>query len=89
MSGLYAAEFFRRRRRVHAVHAGLVQAFEFFCGGDVGEDHELLDQPVAVEPRAGRDAGYLALVVQGHLALRQVQVERAARGACLEQSAVG
>ncbi len=39
-------------RGMHAVHAGQVAAFQFLGGADIGEDHELLDQPVAVEPRA-------------------------------------
>ena len=48
-------ELLLRRRRVDAVHAGLVQPLQFLRRGDVGQHHELLDQPVAVEPRARRD----------------------------------
>ena len=82
-------ELLLRRRRVHAVHAGLVQPFQFLRRGDVGQDHELLDQPVAVEPRPRCDAGHLAVPVQHHLALRQVEIERAARGAGREQGTEG
>ena len=78
-------ELLLRRRGVHAIHHRLVQAFQFLGGRDVGEDHELLDQPVAVEARPWRDAAHDALVVQHDTALRQVEIERAARGAGGEQ----
>ncbi len=41
-----------RRRGVDPVHAGHVQPLQLLGGGHVGQHHELLDQPVAVEPRA-------------------------------------
>ena len=78
-------ELLLRRRGVHAIHHRLVQALQFLGGRDVGEDHELLDQPVAVEARPWRDAAHDALVVQHDTALRQVEIERAARGAGGEQ----
>ncbi len=56
---------------------------------DVGQHHELLDQPVAVEARARRDGGDPALLVQHHLALGQIEIERAARRARREQRAEG
>ena len=80
-------ELFVGRRRVHAIHHRLVQAFQFLGGGDVGEHHELLDQPMAVEPRPRRDAAHHAVAVDHHRALRQVEIERAARGAGGEQGA--
>ena len=51
-------ELFVRRRRVDAIHRRLVQPLQFLRGGDVGEHHEFLDQPMAVEPRPRRDAGH-------------------------------
>ena len=45
-------QFFFRRRRMHPVHAGAVQALELLGGGHVGQHHELLDQLVAVQARA-------------------------------------
>ena len=78
-------EFFIGRRRVHAIHHRLVQALQFLRGRDVGQDHELLDQPVAVEARPRCDAAHDAVVVQHDPALRQVEIERAARSAGGEQ----
>ena len=83
--GAKRREFVLRRRGVPAIHHRLVQAFQFLGGRNVGEDHELLDQPVAVEARPWRDAAYDALVVQHDTALRQVEIERAARGTGGEQ----
>ena len=77
------------RRRVHAVHRRLVAALQFLRRGDVGQDHEFLDQPVAVETRARRDAAHAAVAVEHDAAFRQVEVERAARGAGGEQRAEG
>ena len=70
-----------------AVHAGLVQPFQLLGGGDVGQHHELLDQPVAVESRAGRNRRHPPGVVQHDAALRQVEVERAAGVAGGQQGA--
>ncbi len=72
---------------VHAIHRRLVTALEFLRGGDVGQNHEFLDQPVAVETRPGRHAAHDAVAVEDDAALRQVEVERAARGAGGEQRA--
>ncbi len=60
---------------------------EFLGGGDVGEDHELLDQPMAVQPRPWRDAAHHAIAVDHHAALRQVEIERAARRSGGQQGA--
>ena len=54
-------------------------------GGDVGEDHELLDQPMRVESLRPADAGELSLGIDHQLAFGQVQVERIALGALLPE----
>ena len=76
-----------RGRGVDPVHAGLAQPLQLLGRGDVGQHHEFLDQPVAVEARARRDLSDLAVLVQHHLALRQVEIERAARRPGGEQGA--
>ena len=48
-------------------------------GGDVGEDHELLDQPVRVEPLPEREGFDRAVVGQHDPAFWQVEIERLAR----------
>ena len=45
-----------RRLVVDAVHERRLPGFERLRGGDIGEDHELLDQPVGVEPLRHHDA---------------------------------
>ena len=72
---------------MHAIHRRLVQPFQFLGRGDVRQHHEFLDQPMAVEPRARRDAEHPSGVVEHHLPLRQIEIERAARGAGREQRA--
>ena len=52
--GAQAFELLVARRRVDAVHAGLVQPLQLLGGADVRQHHELLDQPVAVEARTRR-----------------------------------
>ena len=74
---------------MHAVHARLLQPLQFFGGGHVRQHHELFDQPVAIQARARRDVGHASLVVQHHLALRDVQIERAALVPRGEQRAEG
>ena len=68
----------RVRRGMDAVHAGRAPGFERFRRGDVGGDHEFLDQAVRIEPLARADLGHLA-VGDPHLVLGQVEIEGAAR----------
>ena len=48
-------------------------------GGDVGEDHEVLDQPVGVEALAEGDGKHLAVVGEDDAALGEVEVQRLAQ----------
>ena len=52
-------------------------------GGDVGEDHEVLDQPVGVEALAEGDGKHLAVVGEDDAALGEVEVQRLAQVARL------
>ena len=72
---------------MNTVDAGLVQPLEFLCCTNVRQHHELFDEAVAVEPGAGRDGGDVALFVQHHLPLGQIEVERAARDTGGQQGA--
>ena len=61
------------------VHAGRVPGFQRARRGDVGRDHQLLDQPVAVVARRVADACHRAVVRKRDRAFRQLEIERAAR----------
>ena len=53
--------------------------FQLLGGGDIGEDHEFLDQPVAVEPGARDDGNRAPVAVEHDLVLGQVELQRATR----------
>ena len=86
--GPQCGELFVRWRGVNAIHARTLQPLEFFSGGDVGQDHEFFDQPVAIEshPRAN---GFDAAVSQNDLPLRYLEIERTTRLSGSEQGAIG
>ena len=65
-------------RRMHAVGARTLQPLQLFRGRHVGQDHEFLDQPVAVEALPWPDRLDPA-IKQEHLPLRQIKIERAPR----------
>ena len=56
-------------------HAGLGQPGRHRL---VGREHELLDEPHAVQPLGGHDAGHLPRGAEHELGLREVEVERPA-----------
>ena len=60
-----------------AVHAGLTPRLEFLRGGDVRQDHELLDQPMAVEPGHAGNRDGLLFGVEHDTILVDVETERA------------
>ena len=64
---------------------GARRRLERLGGGDVGGDHEFLDQPVAHQPGPWLDLGDLAVGVEHDLAFRQIEVDRAALLARPEQ----
>ena len=65
-----------RRRFVDAVHDGGLLRLQRLCGGDVGGDHVILDQPVRVEPLARGDREDAPLLVEHDPPLGQVEIER-------------
>ncbi len=64
------------RRFVDAVHDRRLLRLQRAGGGDVGGDHEVLDQAVRLEPVARGDRGDAALLVEHHAALGNVELER-------------
>ncbi len=72
-------QLFRVGLVMHAVEAGLTPRFELLGGGDVGEDHEFFDQPVAVEPGARDDRDRAPVAVEHDPVLGEVERQRAAR----------
>ncbi len=64
---------------VHAIDQRRLLAFQRLGCGNVGEDHELLDQPCAHRAASGRHTVDRAVLLQQQLALGQVEIERAAR----------
>ena len=74
-------DLLRRRLVVHAVDQRRARALQRLGRRDVGEDHELLDQPVRVEPRRDDHAIDGAVGLEQDLALGQIEIERLALGA--------
>src|SRR5262249_32721209 len=68
-------ELFRLRRIVNAVHAGLAACLEFLCSGDVRQDHELLDESMAVESVFARDRDGPSLGVADNPILVEIELE--------------
>ena len=55
-----------------------MRGFERLGGGDIGEDHELLDQPMRVEPLRPAHVLEAPFGIENKLALGQIEVERIA-----------
>ena len=72
-----------------AIHRRLVQPLQFLRRGDVCQDHEFLDQPMAVETRARFDRGDPPVAIEHDPAFGQVKVQRAACRPCRQQGAEG
>ena len=69
-------ELLQRRLVMDAVDERRVRPLQRLGGRDIGEDHELLDQPMRVEPRR-RDHPVDGVVGLEHdLALGQIEIER-------------
>ena len=83
------ADLLRARRVMGAVDQRRLRRLQRLGGGDVGEDHEFLDQPVRLEPLRPAHADELALGVEDELALGQFEVERIALGAFELERAMG
>ena len=80
-------QFLAARRLVDAIHDRRLLRLQRPGGRDVGGDHEVLDQPVRVEPIARRDRRDAPLLVEHHPALGDVELQRLALVAGREQGA--
>ena len=69
-------ELLDARRVMRAVEKRRMRRFQRLGGGDIGEDHEFLDQTMRLEPLRPSDAGEPPLLVEDQLALGQVEIER-------------
>lgn len=69
-------------------HGGMLEG-ERLGRGNIGLDHELFDQPVCLEPLGNDDAGYPAVSIELHLALRQIEQQRFAAVAGNRQGGIG
>ena len=74
---------------VDAVHAGPAGLLQALGGGDVGGDHELLDQAMRIEALLALDRDRAAGVVEPDRGLGQIEVEGAAAAAGVEQGREG
>ena len=82
-----AASFSRARLVMGAVDELLAVLLERLGRRHIGEDHELLDQAVRLQPLRDHDAVEGAVWLEQDLALGQVEIERrAALRACLATS---
>ena len=84
---LQRLELLAARRLVDAVHDRRLLRLERARRSDVGGDHEILDQPVRIEPLARRDGFDPSLLVEHDLPLGKVELERLALVARGEQCA--
>ena len=71
-------DLLRRGLVVHAIDQRHARALQRLGRRHVGEDHELLDQPVRVEPLRHDDAVDRAVGLEQDLALGQIEIERLA-----------
>ena len=71
-----ACDLLHPRLVVHAIDQGRTRAFQRLGGSDIGEDHELLDQPVRLQS-FGRDHAIDGAVgFEQNFAFRQIEIER-------------
>ncbi len=78
-----------RRLVMHAVDQRHARFFQRLGGGDIGEDHELLDQPMRFQPLGADDAIDGAVGLEQDLALGQIEIERLTLIARARQRFVG
>ena len=71
-------ELLDARRVVGAIKQRGMRGFERLGGGDIGEDHELLDQPMRLEPLRPPHVLEPPFGIENELALGQIEIERIA-----------
>ncbi len=83
------SELLLRRAVVDAIDQRRSLRLQGLGRGDIGGDHELLDQAMGVEPGRARHAPHAALVVEQDLPFRQIEVERPPLGAREHEARIG
>ena len=71
-------ELLHARRVMGAIEQRRMRGFERLGGGDIGEDHEFLDQPMRIEPLRPAHVLEPPFAVENELALGQIEIERVA-----------
>ena len=74
---------------VHAVDQGTARFLQRLGGGDIGEDHVFLDQPIGLQPLRNDHAVDGVVVLEQDFALRQIEIERLPLGARALERFVG
>src|SRR6516164_440360 len=74
---------------VHTIDQGCAFSFQLLRRGHIRCDHKLLDQTMSVKPGRGNDAAHTPPSIELDLALRQIEIERRAAGACPSEAAIG
>ncbi len=74
---------------MHAIDKRRARLFQGLGGGHVGEDHELLDEAVGIEPVGHDDAVDGPVRPEKDLALGEVEVEWPTLLACAPERCVG
>ena len=71
-------ELLGARRIMGAIEQRRMRGFQQLRGGDIGEDHELFDQPMRFEPLGPPHVLQPSLGIENKLALRQIEIQRIA-----------
>src|SRR5271165_932962 len=65
-------------RVMSAIDQRRMRGLQSFGGGDIGENHEFLNQPMRLQPLRPTHARQASLIVENEFALRQIEIERVA-----------
>ena len=82
---LESHELFACRRLMDAVHHRGLLGLQRLGRGDVCRNHEILDQPVSIEPFPHGNIGNLPGLIKLHAAFWQIEFKRLALISCLRQ----
>src|SRR5215469_3707859 len=93
-TGLYEKDaqrldLLRIGRVVDAVHAGLPACLELLGGGDIRQDHELLNEAMAVQSVHALYCGGTSLGIEYNSILTEIELESATRGPRRGKHSVG
>ena len=82
-------ELCRVGRVVHPVHAGSIPRLKLFGGGDIRQDHEFLDQPMAVETYRRQDRNGPPFGIEHDPVLGEIELDRISSGARPGEPGIG